>query len=149
VIETRILSRTAATLGIQAVLIEIKGEADIPSAIATASSRSEALIVVTDPLMFVHRKTINAMATAARLPTLHGFREHVEAGGLISYGPNYLSMFHRAADIVDKILRGTKPSEIPVEQPTRFSLIINLLTAKAIGIEISPMMLVRADEVIE
>jgi putative ABC transport system substrate-binding protein len=84
-----------------------------------------------------------------RLPTIHSFRDHVETGGLMSYGPNYQSMFRRAADFVDKILRGTKPGDIPVEQPTQFELVINLKTAKVLGIEIPPTLLARADEVIE
>ena len=89
------------------------------------------------------------MALAARLPTMHGHREFVEAGGLMSYGPNLSNQFRRAADFVDKILRGAKPADIPVEQPTKFDLIINLTTAKALGLEVSPTLVARADEVIE
>jgi putative ABC transport system substrate-binding protein len=85
----------------------------------------------------------------ARLPTTHGFREWVETGGLMSYGPNFPDLFRRAADYVDKILRGAKPAEIPVEQPTKFDLIINITTAKALGLEIPPTLLARADQVIE
>ena len=143
------LSATAAKLGVDATMIEIRREADTAPAIFVAAGKADALIVVTDPLMFVHRKSINTLAVEARLPTLHIFREHVEAGGLFSYGPNYLDMFRRAADIVDKILHGAKPAETPVEQPTRCSFVINLKTAKALGIEVPPMLLARADEVIE
>jgi putative ABC transport system substrate-binding protein len=89
------------------------------------------------------------LAVAARLPTTHGGREFVEAGGLMSYAPSFLDHFRRAADLVDKILRGTKPGEIPVEQPTKFDLVVNLTTAKALGLTIPDSFLIRADEVIE
>jgi putative tryptophan/tyrosine transport system substrate-binding protein len=92
---------------------------------------------------------INALALASRLPTIFNFRENVVAGGLMSYGANVPDLFRRAADFVDKILRGTKPTDIPVEQPTKFDLVINLKTAKALGLTLPPMLLARADEVIE
>jgi putative ABC transport system substrate-binding protein len=99
--------------------------------------------------MNTNRTGINILAVGARLPTMHGLREYVEAGGLMSYGPNLPDQFRRVADIVDKILRGAKPSDIPVEQPTRFDLVINLTTANALGLEIPATLLARADEVIE
>ena len=104
---------------------------------------------VTDPLVTTNRIRINILALGARLPTVHGFREHVEAGGLISYGANFPGLFRRAADYVDKILRGAKPADLPVEQPTKFDLVINLTTAKALGLEVPATLLARADEVIE
>jgi ABC transporter substrate binding protein len=100
-------------------------------------------------LVNTHRIHINSLALAARLPSMHGFREFVEAGGLMSYGANFPDLFRRAADLVDKILRGVKPGEIPVEQPTRFDLVINLKTAKALGLEIPDKLLALANEVIE
>src|SRR3954471_13083628 len=96
-----------------------------------------------------NRIRINTLAQSARLPTIHASREFVEAGGLMSYGPNYSDQFRRAAELVDKILRGAKPGDIPVEQPTKFDLIINIVTAKALGITVPRMLLGRADEVIE
>ena len=111
--------------------------------------RAEALYVCADPLVTTNRVRINTLALAARLPMMHGVREFVEAGGLMAYGPNFPDLWRRAGDLVDKILRGAKPAEIPVEQPTKFDLIINLTTAKALGIEVPPTLLARADEVIE
>jgi putative tryptophan/tyrosine transport system substrate-binding protein len=99
--------------------------------------------------MNTNRIRINTLALGARLPTMHGFREYVESGGLMSYGPNLPALFRRAAEIVDKILHGTKLADIPVEQPTKFDLVINLTTAKALGLEVPPTLLARADEVIE
>jgi putative tryptophan/tyrosine transport system substrate-binding protein len=113
------------------------------------NGRADALYVCGDPLMDTHRVRINMLALAARLPTMHGVREYVEAGGLMSYGPSFTSLFRRTADLVDKILRGAKPSDIPVEQPTKFELVINAKTAKALGLTVPPSLLARADEVIE
>ena len=102
-----------------------------------------------DPLVNANHARINTLALGARLPTLHAIREFLGAGGLVSYGPSTVHLFRRAADYVDKILRGAKPGDLPVEQPTKFELVINLKTAKALGLEIPPTLLARADEVIE
>jgi putative ABC transport system substrate-binding protein len=102
-----------------------------------------------DPLFNTNRIRINILALGARLPTMHGAREYVEAGGLMSYGPSAADLFRLAADCVDKILRGAKPAETPVEQPTKFDLIINLTTAKALGLTIPETFLLRANELIE
>ena len=122
---------------------------DIAPALDALKGRVEALYVCNDPLVNTNRVRMNTLALAARLPAIYGFRELVEAGGLMPYGPNYSDLFRRAADYVDKILRGAKPADIPVEQPTKFDLVINLTTAKALGLTIPPMLLARADEVIE
>ena len=99
--------------------------------------------------MITNITRINILAVGARLPTMHGVREYVEAGGLIFYGPNFPDLFRRAADYVDKILRGAKPADIPVEQPTKFDLVFNLTTAKVLGLKVPEAFLLRADEVIE
>ena len=111
--------------------------------------RSEALYVVGDPLLTTNRLRINTFALAARLPTMFTQRQFVEAAGLMSYGANFPDLSRRAADYVDKILRGAKPADLPVEQPTKFDLVINLITAKALGLTVPPTLLARANEVIE
>jgi putative ABC transport system substrate-binding protein len=140
---------SARKLAFDTITLKIRRSDDIAPAIETLKGRTEGLYVVTDPFMNTNRVRINALALAARLPTIHGNREYVEAGGLISYAADYLDLFRRAADFVDKILRGGKPADIPVEQPTKFELVINLKTAKALGLSVSPTLLARADEVIE
>jgi ABC-type uncharacterized transport system substrate-binding protein len=110
---------------------------------------ADALYVVADPLVNTNRARIHTLAMGARLPAIYNAKEHVEAGGLMSYGPNFPELYRRAAEYVDKILRGAKPADIPVEQPTKFDLIINLTTAKALGLDVPPTLLARADEVIE
>jgi ABC-type uncharacterized transport system substrate-binding protein len=149
VLEMVEIQETVRTLGIEVTTLEIRRAEDIAPAFEALKGRAEALYVVVDPLLNINRTRINSLALSARLPTMHGIRENVQAGGLMSYGPNLPTMFRRAADFVDKILRGAKPGEIPVEQPTKFDLIVNLTTAKALGLEIPPILLARADEVIE
>ena len=139
----------ARTLGLDVATLEIRRPEDVVPAFETLKARAEALYVCGDPLVTANRIRINTLALSARLPTMHGSREHVDAGGMMSYGPNFPAMFRRAADLVDKILRGTKAADIPVEQPTTFDLVINLITAKALGVDIPPTLLARADEVIE
>jgi putative tryptophan/tyrosine transport system substrate-binding protein len=139
----------ARRLGLDVTLSEIQRADDIAPAIDAFNGRADALYVVSESLMNTNRVRINAFALAARLPTMHANREYIETGGLISYGANYPDLFRRAGDYVDRILRGAKPGEIPVEQPTKFDLVINLTTARAIGLTIPPSLLARADEVIE
>jgi putative ABC transport system substrate-binding protein len=136
-------------VGLEVTTYEIRRADDIAPAFEALKDRADALYLCPDPLLNTNRTLINILAVGARLPTMHGVREYVEAGGLMSYGPNLPNHFRRAADFVDKILRGAKPAEIPVEQPTKFDLIINLTTAKALGLEVPPTLLARADEVIE
>jgi putative ABC transport system substrate-binding protein len=112
-------------------------------------ARADAVYVVTDSLVSTNRIRINTLAVGERLPTMHSVREYIEGGGLMSYGPSYQDLFRRAADYVDKILRGARPSDLPVEQPTKFDLIVNLTTAKALRLDVPPSVLARADEVIE
>jgi putative ABC transport system substrate-binding protein len=149
VLEMREIQATARALAIEAFTVEIRQAEDISPAIQALKSNADALYIATDPLAFTNRIRINALAQDARLPTIYGSREYVDAGGLMSYGPNYTQMFRRAGDYVDKILRGAKPADIPVEQPTKFDLIINLKTAKALGLIVPATLLARADEVIE
>ena len=139
----------ARTLGLEVLPLEVRRAEDIAAAFDALKGRAQALYVVAEPLIGSNRVDINNLALGLRLPTLHGFREYVEAGGLMSYGPNVPDLFRRAADVVDKILRGTKPGDIPVEQPTKFDLIINVTTAKSLGLKIPESFLVRANEVIE
>jgi ABC-type uncharacterized transport system substrate-binding protein len=136
-------------VGLDVVTLKIRRGEDIAPAFETLKGRAQALYVAGDPLMITNRVRINTLALGARLPTTYNQREFVEAGGLMSYGPNFPDLFRRAGDYVDKILRGTKPADIPVEQPTKFDLVFNLTTAKALGLEVPPTLLARADEVIE
>jgi putative ABC transport system substrate-binding protein len=149
VLEMREVDATARTLGLEVTTREIRQAEDIAPAIEELKSRADALYVATDPLVFNNRIRINTLAQGARLPTIYGAREYVDAGGLMSYGPNWTDLFRRAAEQVDKILRGAKPADIPVEQPTKFDLIVNLKTAKELGLTVPPSLLGRADEVIE
>ena len=137
------------TLGLDVVAAEIRRAEDIGPSLEALKGHAQALYVANGPLVIAHRARINTLALAARLPTMHGGREHIETGGLMSYAPNFPDLYRRAGDFVDKILRGTKPADIPVEQPTRFDLIINLTTAKALDLTISEQLLARADEIIE
>jgi len=143
------IQAAATKLGLDVATFELRRAEDIAPAFEALKGRGEALYVVGDALVITHRVRINTLALTARLPTIFLLREYVEAGGLMSYGPSFPDLFRRAGDYVDKILRGAKPGDIPVEQPTKFDLIINLTTAKALGLSIPESFLVRADEVIE
>jgi putative ABC transport system substrate-binding protein len=139
----------ARTLGLEVATFDIRRAEDIAPAFEALKGRADALYLVTDPLVSSHRIRINTLALDARLPTASGLRDYVEDGGLMSYGANLPGAFRRAADFVDKILRGAKPADIPVEQPTKFDLVVNLTTAKALGLTVSSSVLARADELIE
>ena len=149
VLEMGEVQAAARTLGLEVATLEIRRAEDIAPAFEALKGRADALYVCADPLVNTNRIRINTLALGARLPTMYGDREYVEAGGLMSYGPNFPDLFRRAADYVDKILRGAKPGDLPVEQPTKFDLVINLTTAKALGLAVPPTLLARADEVIE
>ena len=149
VTEREEIDAAARTIGLEVISLPIRRPEDIAPAFEALKRRADALYVVGDPLVNIQRVRINTFALATRLPTMYVQREYVEAAGLMSYGPNYLDLNRRAADYVDRILRGTKPGDLPIEQPTKFDLVINLITAKALGLEIPPTLLARADEVIE
>jgi putative tryptophan/tyrosine transport system substrate-binding protein len=149
VIEMDEVQGTARTFGFEVAKLEIRRPEDIAPAFEALEGRAEALYVCSDPFVNANRIRINTLALAARLPTSYAHREYVDAGGLMSYGPNFADLFRRSAELVDKVLRGTKPADIPVEQPTKFELVINLKTAKALGLDVPSMLLARADEVME
>jgi len=149
VLEMGEVQAAARGLGIEVAPLEIRRAEDITPAFDALKGRADALVVVAGPLVTTNRIRINILALGARLPTMHNLRGNVEAGGLMSYGANFPDLYRRAADYVDKIFRGTKPGDLPVEQPTKFDLIINVTTAKALGLTIPPKLLVRADGVIE
>ena len=143
------IQNAARALGFMLQSLELRDPNALEHAFAAMSrERAEALIVIPDPPLFAHRTQIAALAAKSRLPTMYAMREYVEAGGLMSYGPSYPAMWRRAAAYVDKILKGAKPGDLPVEQPTKFELVINLKTAKELGLSIPPLLLFQADEVI-
>ena len=144
-------NNAAASVRMEVAPLEIRRTEDIIPAFEVVKRipRPDALYIVVSALVAVNRTRIITLALSARLPTIASIREFVLAGALMSYGPNYSAQFRRAAELVDKILRGTTPGDIPVEQPTKFDLVINSITAKALGIDIPPTLLARADEVIE
>jgi putative tryptophan/tyrosine transport system substrate-binding protein len=149
VLDMREVQAISKTLGLEVATFEIRRAEDISLGFAAIKGHAEALYVTADTLVNTNRIRINTLAIAARLPTMHGFRDMVEAGGLTSYGADYSDLFRRAGDYVDKILRGTRPAHIPVEQPTKFDLVVNLITAEALGLTVPPSLLARADRVIE
>jgi putative ABC transport system substrate-binding protein len=148
-LEVHELEAAADSLDFKATTFEVRQAEDIAPIFQAITGRADALYVALDPLLNAHRLRINILALGARLPTMHGVQEAVEVGGLMSYGPNFPDLFRRAADFVDKILRGAKPGDIPVEQPTKFDLVVNLTTARALKLAIPEAFLLRADAVIE
>ena len=139
----------ARALGLDVATLEIRRAEDIAPAVKSLKGKADALYVSPDALAVANAPQLGNLALAARLPTMHAFREFVEVKGLMSYGANFPDLWRHAADIADKILRGAKPADIPVEQPTKFDLVINLTTAKALGLNMPPNLLTLADELIE
>jgi putative ABC transport system substrate-binding protein len=149
VLETAEVQAAARKVGLDVDVLEIRRAEDIVPAFEALKSGAQALYVCPDALVNANHARINTLALGARLPTIHPFRDYLGAGGFMSYGVNNADMFRRAGDFVDKILKGAKPADLPVEQPTKFELVINLTTAKALGLTIPETFLLRADEVIE
>jgi putative ABC transport system substrate-binding protein len=148
--QMREIEKAARTLGLRLQPVEARGSGDLEIAFqAAAKGGAGALITLDDALTLTHRTRIVKLAAESRLPAIYGFREFVDAGGLMSYAPNTVDMYRRAATYVDKILKGAKPADLPIEQPTKFELVINLKTAKALGLTIPHSLLLRADEVIQ
>ena len=148
-LEMKEVQALAASTNLDLTTVSVHQAEEIAPAIEKLKGRADALYVCATPFINTNRFDINSAALAAGLPTMHGFREAVDSGALMSYGSNFPDLFRRAADFVDKILRGAKPGDIPVEQPTKFDLVINLKTAKALNLAVSPTILARAEEVIE
>jgi putative ABC transport system substrate-binding protein len=143
------IQAAAGTLGLELDTVDIRRAEDIAPAFEALDGRADAVYLPTAPLILTNRIRINTLALGARLPTMYSGQEYVESAGFMSYGPNRPDLFRRAAEYVDKILRGAKPGDLPVEQPTKFDLVINLTTAKALGLKIPESFLLRADEVLE
>jgi putative tryptophan/tyrosine transport system substrate-binding protein len=149
VMEMNEVQAAASTLGIEVATLGIRRAEEIAPAFIALKDRADALYICADALTAANRNRIYTFALVARLPTISGSREQLEGGGLMSYGPNFPDLFRRTGDYVDKILRGAKPADLPVEQPTKFELVINLITATALGLKIPEAFLLRSDEVIE
>ena len=144
------LQAVAPSLGVELVALNVRDGAQIERSVAAfARSSSDGMIVTSSPLAAVHRKLIVALAARHKLPAVYAVRYMTAAGGLLSYGPDFVDQYRRAADYVDRILKGEKPADLPVQAPTRYELAINLQTAKALGLDVPPMLLARADEVID
>ncbi len=149
VLEMAEAQAAARKLGLEVDTLEFRRAEEIAPAFRTLNSGVQALYVCPDPLVNANHARINTLALGARLPTIHPFRDYLGAGGFMSYGANNVDLFRRSGDLVDKILRGAKPGDIPVQQPTKFDLVVNLITAQALGLTVPPTLLARADEVIE
>jgi len=144
------LKAVAPSLSIELSFMSARTPEQFGSAFSAVSrAHATALYVLDDPVFYVHRMTLAKLASKARLPTIYGARDYVDAGGLISYGADYAHLFRRSAGYIDKILKGAKPADLPIEQPTKFDLVVNLKTAKALGVVVSESILVRADKVIQ
>jgi putative tryptophan/tyrosine transport system substrate-binding protein len=148
-LEMHEVETAAQKFNLKVIRLEVRRAEDFAPALASLNGRAQALYVCADPLTVLNRMSINTLASAARLPTMYGIRDDVVAGGLMSYGADFADQFRRAADLTDKILRGVKPGDIPVEQPTKFDFVINLKTAKSLGLTVPPTLLAIADDVIE
>jgi putative ABC transport system substrate-binding protein len=143
------IAAAARKLGLEVIPLDVRRPEDIAPLIGALGGRAQALYVVGDPLTADNQVQINTLALVARLPSMHGSRGYVETGGFVSYGPDFADLFRRAGDYVDKILKGAKPADLPVEEPTKIELIVNMKTAKALGLAVPEPFLMRADEVIE
>jgi ABC-type uncharacterized transport system substrate-binding protein len=149
-LEWKAVRETASALEITFTLHEARTARELESALAEIpKARPDMIVVINDPFMFTFRRSITDAAADASLPAIYGYREYVDDGGLISYGASITQTYRRAADYVEKILKGANPGDLPIESPTKFELVINLKTAKALGLEVPPTLLARADEVIE
>jgi len=147
--EIKQIQVAARAFDVDAIAVNIEQDKDLAPAFEKLKGDADSLYIPTDPLFLTNRVRINTLALVARLPTIYADREYVEIGGLMAYGINWPAQFRRTAELVDKVLRGTSPAEIPVEQPTKFDLLINLTTAKALGLTVPPTLSAIADEVIE
>jgi len=149
-VSVRDVTAAARSLGLQIKVVDAPTVSALDGVFAAmAKDRSEALLVLTDPLFLIHRERIGSLALRHRLPSMHAVKESVEAGGFMSYGPSLVGAYRRVAVYVDKILKGARPADLPVEQPTTFEMAINLKTAKALGVTIPRSLLGRADRIIE
>jgi len=147
--ELAAVKAAARTLNLEIIALEVQQAAEVEPALKTLGDKAGAVYVVQAPLFIAMRDVISAATLSARLPTMNAAREFVEAGGLMSYGANFPDIFRRAADYVDKILKGAKPGDLPIEQPTKFDLVLNQTTAKTLGLRLPATRIARADEVIE
>jgi ABC-type uncharacterized transport system substrate-binding protein len=148
-LEMKDVQTLAGTIGVETITLQIRQAEELGPALQSLNNLADALYFASDPLFNSNRILINNMVLGLRLPTIYAFREYIEAGGLMSHGANFPALFRRGAEFVDRILRGAKPADIPVEQPTKFDLVINLTTAKTLGLTVPDKLLALADEVIE
>jgi putative ABC transport system substrate-binding protein len=148
-LEANVLKAAGGSRPVEIVAMDVRQVGDIAPVLERHRPDIQAIYAVSQPIITANAVQVNGLALAARLPTMHGFRENAAGGGLVSYGADLIDLYRRGAEIVDKVLRGARPADIPVEQPTRFTLVIDLATAKALGLSVPPLLITRADEVIE